>query len=391
MSGGVVNLRKKLAALAAVLLAWMTPISSVPTAGVAGEPSSLSSLSVVMLEPQSGRVLFQRDAHTPRPMASTTKLMTALIAVESVPFDREVVIPEEAVRVEGSSMGLRAGDHITMHDLVTGLLLESGNDAANAIALLVSGSLPAFAEKMNRKAEELGMQDSTFVTPSGLDEGNHSSSAYDMALLGAEVLRHPALREICASKSAVIQVGDPKHEATMNNHNKLLTKYPYAIGMKTGYTIKAGRCLVSAAEKDGVTLVIASLNGYDYWDDHIAFYEYGFSLTACYRPELPDFSRFPVSGGTMGTVPLVVGEMPEITVLKGEEERVECLMDVPRFLLAPLKEGEQVGTVRYILDGRELCALPITVGQEVPARPVAGFLSRFQELFWALFRGMLDG
>lgn len=385
----MVHLRKKLAALAAALLVLTIPAGAV-SAETAGEPSSLSSLSVVMLEPESGRVLFQRDAHTPRPMASTTKLMTALIAAESVPFDKEVVVPDAAVLVEGSSMGLRAGDHITMHDLVTGLLLESGNDAANAIALLVSGSIPAFAEKMNRKAAELGMEDSTFVTPSGLDEGNHSSSAYDMALLGAEVLRHPELKEICAAKSAVIQVGDPKHEATMNNHNKLLHKYPYAIGMKTGYTIKSGRCLVSAAEKDGVTLIIASLNGHDYWNDHMALYEYGFSLTTCYRPELPDFSRFPVSGGITGTVPLQVEEVPGMTLLKGEEDRVRCLIDVPRFLLAPLEAGEQVGTIRYVLDGRELCALPVTVGQAVTARPVAGFFPRFKELFWALFCGMVN-
>ena len=382
-------MRKKLAALAAALLVLTIPAGAV-SAETAGEPSSLSSLSVVMLEPESGRVLFQRDAHTPRPMASTTKLMTALIAAESVSFDKEVVVPDAAVLVEGSSMGLRAGDHITMHDLVTGLLLESGNDAANAIALLVSGSIPAFAEKMNRKAAELRMEDSTFVTPSGLDEGNHSSSAYDMALLGAEVLRHPELKEICAAKSAVIQVGDPKHEATMNNHNKLLHKYPYAIGMKTGYTIKSGRCLVSAAEKDGVTLIIASLNGHDYWNDHMALYEYGFSLTTCYRPELPDFSRFPVSGGITGTVPLQVGEVPGMTLLKGEEDRVRCLIDVPRFLLAPLEAGEQVGTIRYVLDGRELCALPVTVGQAVTARPVAGFFPRFKELFWALFCGMVN-
>lgn len=382
-------MRKKLAALAAALLVFTIPAGAV-SAETAGEPSSLSSLSVVMLEPESGRVLFQRDAHTPRPMASTTKLMTALIAAESVSFDKEVVVPDAAVLVEGSSMGLRAGDHITMHDLVTGLLLESGNDAANAIALLVSGSIPDFAEKMNRKAAELGMKDSTFVTPSGLDEGNHSSSAYDMALLGAEVLRHPELKEICATKSAVIQVGDPKHEATMNNHNKLLHKYPYAIGMKTGYTIKSGRCLVSAAEKDGVTLIIASLNGHDYWNDHMALYEYGFSLTTCYRPELPDFSRFPVSGGITGTVPLQVEEVPGMTLLKGEEDRVRCLVDVPRFLLAPLEAGEQVGTIRYVLDDRELCTLPVTVGQPVTARPVAGFFPRFKELFWALFCGMVN-
>lgn len=127
-----------------------------------------------------------------------------------------------------------------MLDLVTGLLLESGNDAANTIALTVSGSLPAFAEKMNQKAKELGMKDSVFVTPSGLDQGGHSSSAYDMALLGAAVMRNPALAAICAKKSAVIELGNPKHKATVVNHNKLLNLYPYAVGMKTGFTKNPG-------------------------------------------------------------------------------------------------------------------------------------------------------
>ena len=145
-----------------------------PGAAAAEGVGTLSSLSAVLLEPTSGRVLYEKDAHTPRPMASTTKLMTALLAVENVDPDAEVVVEPAAVRVEGSALGLRGGDHITMRDLVTGLLLVSGNDAANAVAYAMAGDIPSFAAKMNARAAEIGMKDTTFVTPSGLDEGEHS-------------------------------------------------------------------------------------------------------------------------------------------------------------------------------------------------------------------------
>lgn len=366
-------------------------LAAVPPCGfkAAAEPSSVSAQSAVLYEPSSGRVLFQKDAHTPRPMASTTKLMTALIAAEAVPFDRDVKISEEAVRVEGSSMGLRAGDWISMGDLVTGLLLESGNDAANAIALTVAGSLPAFAEMMNRKAKELGMLDSCFVSPSGLDGDGHSSSAYDMALLGAEVLRHPELADICATKTARIHLGDPKHEATMSNHNRLLSLYPYAIGMKTGFTTKAGRCLVSAARKDGVTLIAVTLKAPDDWNDHIALFDYGFSLTVSCPLTKPDLPSIPVAGGTASTVSLSMEEPPSASLLKEEAGRLSCTVELPRFLTAPVAEGETVGLVRYAVDGRELCVMPVTTAQAVEARPVAGYGERMRRLFRALFQEFL--
>ena len=360
---------------------------SIPAA--AEEPSSVSAQSAILYEPSSGRILFQKDAHTPRPMASTTKLMTALIAAEAVPFDRDVKVTEEAVRVEGSSMGLRAGDWISMGDLVTGLLLASGNDAANAIALTVAGSLPAFAEIMNRKAGELGMQDSHFVSPSGLDGDGHSSSAYDMALLGAEVLRHPELAKICASKTARIHLGDPKHEATLSNHNRLLSLYPGAIGMKTGFTTKAGRCLVSAAQRDGVTLIAVTLKAPDDWNDHIALYNYGFSLTASCPLPRPDLPLFPVAGGTEPAVPLTMEDPPTVSLLKEEVDQITCTVELPRFLVAPVVQGETVGVVRYAVGDRELCAIPITAAGSIDARPVAGYSERMRNLFRDLLRQFL--
>lgn len=358
--------------------------------GIPCKADSLSAKSAVLYEPESGRILVEKDAHTPRPMASTTKIMTALLALELCDPETEITVPEEAVRVEGSSLGLRGGDKITMLDLVTGLMLQSGNDAANTIAMVTAGSLPAFAEKMNAKAAELGMKDSGFVTPSGLDQEGHSSSAYDMALLAAAALRHPLLAEICAKKSAVISFGNPKRKVTVTNHNKLLSLYPDAVGMKTGFTKKSGRCLVSAARKDGVTLIAVTLNCPDDWDDHIRLYEQGFPQLESVRPAVPKLPEVPVAGGLAAAVQVTAAQ-PEARILsKGDGERIETRIELPRLLLAPVKPGESLGMVRYYLDGQELAALPLTAAYGVEARPVAGnaerWLRALRELAQAFFR-----
>ena len=343
--------------------------AAAPAKAEGQKPESLSSLSAVLYEPESGRVLYEKDAHTPRPMASTTKLMTALLAMENAAPDQ--------------NLGLREGDNISMLDLVTGLLLESGNDAANTIALTVSGSLPAFAEKMNQKAKELGMKDSVFVTPSGLDQGGHSSSAYDMALLGAAVMRNPALAAICAKKSAVIELGNPKHKATVVNHNKLLNLYPYAVGMKTGFTKKSGKCLVSSAKKDGVTLVAVTLNGGDYWNDHIKLFDYGFSQVEAVQLEAPCLPDIAVTGGCTSRVQPRMEKPPAVTLLKGEKEKLVA------FEWAPVAAGQLLGSVRYLVGDRELCRLPVTAAYTVDARPVAGYKDQAKRWFMKLLRELL--
>ncbi len=350
----------------------------------AEKPQSLSSLSAVLYEPESGRFLYEKDADTPRPMASTTKLMTALVASQQLPMDSIVTIPEQAVLVEGSSMGLRGGDRISVKDLLTGLLLSSGNDAANALALLSCGSLPAFAQQMNAKAQQLGMTNSLFVTPSGLDEGGHSSTARDMALLGAAVLQQEELARICALKSATIQVGDPMHEATLSNHNRLLNLYPYAIGLKTGFTKKSGRCLVSAAKRDGVTLVVATLNGGDYWNDHIALYEYGFSATVSVPLSLPDLPELPVAGGTAASVTLTAPQPDNAVLLRSEQENMECRLQLPAFLWAPVKTGDVVGTVVYTVGERVISEVPVLAGADVAQRPAMTFFEKWKRVFVSL-------
>ena len=204
----------------------------------------LSSVSAAVVEADSGKVLFTKDAHTTRPMASTTKLMTALVASERLPLDRLVKVSSVAVTVEGSSLGLRAGDTLSLSDLLTGLLLSSGNDAANVVAETVAGDNLAFAQLMNEKARILGMRNSGFVTPSGLDAQGHEASAYDMALLGRAVLQNVALRQICATKSAKITVSE--RDVWVTNHNRLLKLSADCIGLKTGFTKKSATPILNA-------------------------------------------------------------------------------------------------------------------------------------------------
>lgn len=361
--------------IAAVLLLLCIGIPQ--TVAAEGAPS-LSSLSAVLYEPTSGRFLYEKDADTRRPMASTTKLMTALVAAKRLPFERVVTIPPQAVAVEGSSMGLRGGDKITVEHLLTGLLLSSGNDAANALALLTSGSLPAFAEQMNRQAAALGMVHTRFVTPSGLDEGDHGSTARDMALLGAAVLKEERLAAICKRKTAVIALGDPMREATVSNHNRLLRLYPYTIGLKTGYTVKSGKCLVSAAQKDGVTLVAVTLNGGDYWNDHIALYEYGFSKTAAVTLPIPALPDVAVAGGVSQTATLTVEEPASVVLLKEEQAQVTCHLQLPAFVWAPIAVGDPIGRVTYTVGDRVIAETAVTAAQEVAARAPWTAFERWQ-------------
>lgn len=344
--------------------------------------AELSSLSAVLYEPTGQRVLYEKDAHTRRAIASTTKLMTALLAAENLCWDDTVTVPDEAVRVEGTSLGLRGGDTLSVRDLVTGLLLVSGNDAANAIALAVSGSLPAFAERMNARAAEIGMADTLFVTPSGLDEGDNGSSAYDMALLAAEVLKNPVLAEICAMQSASVVISGRK--TTVTNHNRLLQLYPDAVGMKTGYTKKSGKCLVSAARRDGVLLIAVTLNGGDYWNDHMKLYEAGFGVMQAVELPLPALPALPVSGGTAGSVRLGTQPADPVVIPRDESAQVETKLELPAFLWAPVEAGQTVGTVRYYLNGQEVGASPVTAMEAVESRAVAGFSHRFWENFWAM-------
>ena len=255
-------MKRLLAAAAALLLC----LNLVPTAhGV-----STSAGSAILMEAESGRVLYEQDAGRPRLIASVTKLMTALVALESgCPLEEKVVIREEDTRTEGSSLYLRPGEELRLETLLYGLLLQSGNDAALAVARHCGGTVENFVAEMNRCAARLGMTNSRFANPSGLNAEGHCSTARDLALLARACLKNETLAAIAATRSITLE------GRSFVNHNKLLWRYGGCVGLKTGYTEKAGRTLVSAAERDGMTLIAVTLDDPDDWRDHAALFDWG--------------------------------------------------------------------------------------------------------------------
>ena len=251
---------KRICAFAAVLL-------FIPSILCYAEKDSVSAASAVVVDAYSGTVLYEKDIHTPRPIASTTKLMTCLLACESGRLSDLVVINDDMLAgAEGSMLYLKSGDTITLSDLVKGAMLASGNDAANAIAVYLGGSVKSFVETMNLRAAEMGMLHTTFVTPSGLDKGRHKSTAYDMSVLASAAVQNRELLEIAGLTASDITISGKTQ--TIYNHNKLLSHDKGFIGLKTGYTKKAGRCLVSAYNYGGSIIITVTLSAPDDWDDH---------------------------------------------------------------------------------------------------------------------------
>lgn len=252
--------------------------ASVLSASVRSEPQ-IAARAAVVVEYETGKVLYEKNADLELPMASTTKIMTTLLTLESGDIDEWFTVDSEAIKVEGSSMGLSEGKIVTRRILAYGMMLPSGNDAANAAAVAVAGSIEDFVELMNEKAENFGLTNTHFATPSGLDDytDEHYSTALDMANLTRLALSNEIFREICGTKSICLQFGDGE-SFWLSNSNKLLSSCDGVIGVKTGFTDKAGRCLVSACERDGVTLICVTLSDPNDWYDHTNLYDYCFQM-----------------------------------------------------------------------------------------------------------------
>ncbi|MBM7584404.1 D-alanyl-D-alanine carboxypeptidase [Bacillus pakistanensis] len=260
-----------------IYIVLVTVFFSLFTESVKASPS-VSAQRAILMDGDTGRVLYEKDAHTKSRIASITKIMTAVLAVESGKLNEMVKISDLASGTEGSSLYLKPGEKVKLEDLVYGLMLRSGNDSAVAIAEHVGGSLDGFVYLMNKKAEEIGMVNSHFENPHGLDDHeNHYSSAYDMALLTKYAMELDKYREIAGTKVHTAPDPESEWDRKWKNKNRLLTElYKYSTGGKTGYTKRAKRTLVSTASKGGDDLISVTLNGPDDWNDHIQMFEYGF-------------------------------------------------------------------------------------------------------------------
>ena len=296
-----------------------------------------SAVSAVLLEGESGRVLSAQNADEERLIASITKIMTAVVALEHGDVNAPYTVTAEDM-AEGSSMYLTPGEELTLEELLYGLMLVSGNDAALAVAHCVAGDEASFVELMNETAARLGMTHTSFANPNGLDAEGHYSSAADMAKLAAYAL---------------------KKEAFLANHNKLLKLYDGCLGVKTGYTKAAGRTLVSAAERDGMTLVCVTLCDGDDWNDHVSLLDYGFSVcrmeTAA--PAGRILASVQVRCGSSAQVPLMADR--ELRYPLMGDERLTVVAETPVSVPAPVVPGQVIGTARAYLDGEEVASVPL--------------------------------
>ena len=335
--------------------------------------TGVNAKGAVLLEAETGEVIFGQNQNARLPMASTTKLMTALVALESLPPHTAVKIPAEAVGVEGSSIYLTEGETLTLEQLLYALLLESANDAATAIAIAVAGSVSAFAERMNARAASLGLTDTHFVNPHGLDAEGHYTTAYELALITREALQNPTLREICETSRKTIPLRGEEGVRLLLNHNKLLSSYEGCIGGKTGYTKKTGRCLVSAARREGVTLIAVTLCDPDDWRDHAAMLDYGFALYESLPLCDEGFFSAPL-WLVSGTQEYVIAENTAAlaVTLRRDHGPVTCVVELPRFDFAPVTAGQPLGSLRFYeetRDGtrRELGTVPLKAAYGVEA------------------------
>ncbi len=293
-----------------------------------------------------GRLLYEKNARKVLPIASTTKLLTALVVLENCSLSDVVRIPASCCGLEGSSMYLQAGERYTVEELLLGLLLVSGNDAASALALHCAGSEEAFAALMNEKAREIGMADSFFCNPHGLPQEGHGSTAYDMALLMHRCLENEDLIRIAGTKSASIRGN------TFLNHNKLLYLCPGCLGGKTGYTLSAGRCLVSACQREGAALVCVTLSAPDDWEDHRALYNWAYDSFSFYDPALKLQPQIPLMSSPPAMLSLrAEGDM--LCLAEGEQLRAELFL--PSFVFPPVEAGEKLGFYRLYRE-KELVA-----------------------------------
>lgn len=332
------------------------------TASAAAPPGpETSARSAALLDVASGRLLYEKDAHRRMPIASVTKIMTAIVAIEHGNLSDRVAVSSRAEGVEGSSIYLKTGERIPLEHLLYGLMLRSGNDAAVAIAEHVGGSVEGFVYMMNEKAEYLGLSDTHFANPHGLDHPEHYSTAADLARLAAYAMRNPTFREIVSTEVKTVPWPGEEWHRKWYNKNKMLRFYRWADGVKTGYTKKAGRTLVSSATRDGRRLVSVTLNAPDDWNDTMRLFEFGFQeftpVQVVKKGQAFDFARVP---DEKDRVLQAVAAADFVYPLSEDERnriRVEPVVTHPLDRIG--REGIRVGNVRIFLGDELVGTVPL--------------------------------
>ena len=325
--------------------------------------NAISAEHAILMDAQTGRVIYEKGADEESLIASTTKIMTALIVCEQCNVLDRMKIPKEAVGIEGSSMYLQEGEVLTIQELLYGLMLRSGNDAAVALAIYCGGTVEGFVGMMNDKAHVLGLSGTHFENPNGLDSPDHHSTARDLAVLAAYAMENPIFAKTVSTKT--VNAGT----RSMRNHNKLLWQVEGADGVKTGFTKAAGRILVSSAVRDGRRLIAVTINAPDDWNDHKALLEEGFSSYSV--------QKVLETGDVLGTVEIVGGQGQTVELLADGDfsyalaagEEPEVVIGGPGFVYAPVAKGQDAGYAYVCLGGKSVGKVPIVYGNTVGQVP----------------------
>lgn len=354
----------------ALILAAFFILSPIFSASLLAADTGISGECGCLYLPAKDLLLIDKNADKRHPMASTTKIMTALVAIENCNLQEEVIIPREATGIEGSSVYLREGEHQTVENLLYAVMLASANDAATALALHVAGSIEAFAERMNERAAEMGLKNTHFTNPHGLNDPEHYTTAAELARITAGAMENETFRKIVSTKQKVIRTANGTEARTLSNHNRLLRSYEDCIGVKTGFTKISGRCLVSAAERDGMLLIAVTLDAPNDWNDHSRMLDFGFS---CYEGRILDDCvglslEVPVICGEKESVSISARSSPTVIVPKGSSE-IEVAFEINRFAVAPIGRGDVLGVIRYTQDGKTLSLIPLLADESVRAIP----------------------
>lgn len=331
---------------------------------IGNELPKISAGAAIVFEAVSGRVLYEKNAYKRSSIASTTKIMTAIVALENGNDDEDVIVSKKAASISGSQVNLKEGQSYKLGDLMYAMMLRSGNDAAIAIAEHVGGSVEAFAEMMNRKAAEIGAINTNFVTPHGLDNPQHYSTPYDLALITQYALKNEKFSKIVGTKNSTFQGGN------ITNTNEMLGVYPDVDGVKTGYTGQAGRCLVTSATRNGLRIITVVLNCgsrsiraqnskalLDYTFGNYKRYEY--------LKEGQKISDIKLHKGTKTNISAYSDREISIPLKSDEVDRIQTVCNYPKGIEAPVKINSKVGTVEYILDGKLLASADIITHDEI--------------------------
>jgi len=329
----------------------------------------------ILMDAGSGRVLTGKNTERELAIASTTKIMTALVALETGNLSDKVTVKQNHLK-EGSSMYLRAGEVLTLEELLYGLLLPSGNDAAECIAAHCGGSggsggSAQFVRWMNEKAKALGMEHTSFANPSGLDEMGHSSCALDMARLAAYAMQNPTFARIVSTRTASVGT------RTMTNHNKLLASYSGCVGLKTGYTGDAGRTLVTCAERGGMRMIAVTLHDGSDWADHAALYDYGFSAYALSSGAKKGeaYGSVSVDGQSVSAVAAESFRYPT-----AENEALSVRAELPQNVSAPVRKGQTFGTLVISCGETEVGRVDLVSARSVQAQETKSETSKNKSL-----------